>query len=450
MTPTSVAEFAQWVGGAPTGFSESAFVTTFSLDSSQVHAGDLFLAIKGARVDGHDFVSAAMASGAIGSLVERPVDGPHILVPNLVEALAKLGSHFRDSFAGPVVGITGSAGKTTTKEFVAASLSPLGQVLKTPGNRNSEFTAPLVWAELQQEHKAVVIEMAMRGFDQIAHLASFSRPQVGVITNIGFAHMEMVGSRHGIAQAKGELLEALPNEGAAILWNEDELLAWLTPLSNAQVWTFGVEPSADCQITDYEVLSWNSARVSGMCDAKQWEAIVPAAGRHIALNAAAAVLTAAVLGLDPRLAAAEIQSVKLPPMRMEVVEWNGATILLDTYNASPPSMIAAIETLADLHVEGRRFAVIGEMRELGEYSEAAHRSVGAKIGSSKLDHVLFYGPATEASIDAAIESGLRPDAVAIATCIEDVQQFLGEMRPGDAGMIKGSRALELERGLPKP
>ena len=449
MKPTAVSQFANWVGGTATGFGSDAVISSFGLDSSQVQPGDLFLAIKGARVDGHDFVPVALKSGAVGALVERPVEGPHIQVENLVMALARLASHFRSSFYGPVVGITGSAGKTTTKELVVSASKSLGPVLKTPGNRNSEYTSPLLWTDLDAEHKLVVVEMAMRGFDQIAHLASFSKPQVGLITNIGFAHLEMVGSRHGIAQAKGELLEALPIGGVAVLWHEDDMLEWLRPLSVAPVLTFGFEPGADCQITDYQAIDLNQAFIKGRCDGKQWEARIPIAGRHIALNAAAAVLTAAYLGVDPARAAHDLADVEMPPMRMEVVEQNGATILLDTYNASPPSMIAAIETMADISVEGRRFAVIGEMKELGNYSDLAHRKVGIALGKSKFQHVIFYGDATRASIEEAVANGLPSEAIKVAESIEDVRLFLEGLEPGDVALVKGSRALQLETAIPR-
>lgn len=178
-------------------------VTGFATDNREVKPGDAFLAIAGARVDGHDFVEQALAAGASLAVVERPVDGPHIHVDNLVQALARLGASFRDSFSGPVVGITGSAGKTTTKELVASALSPLGEILKTEGNRNTEFTAPLLWPQIEPETAAVVVEMSMRGFGHIAHLAAFSRPTVGIVTNIGHSHLETVGNRDGIARAKG-------------------------------------------------------------------------------------------------------------------------------------------------------------------------------------------------------------------------------------------------------
>jgi len=447
MNATPVAEFAAWIEGQAVGFDQQTQISSFALDSSSVRPGDLFLAIRGARVDGHEFVPAALSAGAVGAMTEMPVDGPYILVDNLVHALAKLAGHFRDQFEGPVIAITGSAGKTTTKEFIAGAISPMGSILKTQGNRNSEYTAPLLWTDLEPGHKAVVIEMAMRGFNQIAHLASFSKPSVGVITNIGYAHMEMVGSRHGIAVAKGELLEALPSYGTAVLWFEDDMLEWLRLWANCSVLTFGYEDGADCRITSYRALTWHSSVVEGTCNGRPWEAQIPAAGRHIAVNAAAAVLTADVMGVDPAMAALQLKSVVLPPMRMEVIERRGTTILLDNYNASPPSMIAAIETLAELPVSGRRLAVIGEMRELGEYTEAAHRSVGVALGEAHYDKVLFYGPSTVLTAEEAIRHGMTRASIAMANSIDDVESFLDEMQPGDAALVKGSRALELENAV---
>ena len=417
----------------------------FATDHREVKPGDAFLAIKGTRFDGHEFAKEAMQNGAVVVVSERPVSAPHILVPNLVDALARFGGEVRSTFDGPVIGITGSAGKTTTKEFVAAALSPLGKILRTEGNRNTEYTGPLMWAELDPDTQAVVVEMAMRGFGQIAHLAAFVKPTIGVITNIGYGHMEMVGSREGIAQAKGELLDALAPDGVAVLWAEDDYLEALKERAGSRrVVTFGTTEGADCQITDYRLLDWQVAIVSGVCMGQEWSSRLPVIGRHIALNAAAAILTAQIAGVEPAEATHHIQDAALPPMRMEIRQINGATILLDTYNASPPAMLAAIEALMELPVEGKRFAVIGEMKELGEHQERLHREVGRALNS--LDEVLFYGdPMATFAREEALSAGLP--ACCVATSIEEVAEFIRKAHPGDAVLIKGSRALELERAL---
>ncbi len=426
-----------------------ALIYGFATDHRQIKAGDAFLAIKGANFDGHEFAQAAFKAGAVVIIAERPVSAPHILVPNLVEALARFARELRSTFDGPVIGITGSAGKTTTKEFLTSALSPLGRILKTEGNKNTEYTAPLMWAALEPDTQVVVVEMAMRGFDQIAHLASFARPDIGIVTNVGYGHMEMVESREGIARAKGELIEALPPDGTAVLWAEDDYFSTLSDFAGSrQVMTFGTSETADCRITGYQPLGWESARVTGRVDGLDWEATVPVIGRHIALNAAAAVLAAYLVGVDPAEAASHIHEAKLPPMRMEVREINGASVLLDSYNASPPAVIAAIEALSELQISGRKFVVIGEMKELGEHTEKLHRVVGQMIGKAHLDRVLFYGqPMAEFAREEAIRVGLRSEHARIATSIEDVKAFLAELTPGDAALVKGSRALELERAL---
>jgi UDP-N-acetylmuramoyl-tripeptide--D-alanyl-D-alanine ligase len=423
----------------------SALVYGFATDHREVKAGDAFLAIKGARTDGHDFAAEAARAGAVVVVAERPVSAPHILVPNLVDALARFGETLRNSFAGPVIGITGSAGKTTTKEFLACALSPLGSILRTPGNRNTEYTAPLLWANLEPDTAAVVVELAMRGFGQIAHLASFTRPTIGVVTNVGYGHLEMVGSREGIARAKAELIDALPLDAPVILWQGDDFLELLKEHAGSRnVFTFGFEESADCRITGYEPQGFDKAIVTGRVNGELWTATQPALGRHIAINAAAAILVATILNVPCQEAASEIHRAALPPLRMEVREQRGVQIIIDAYNSSPPAVLAAIEALEVIPVRGKRYAVLGEMKELGEHTERLHRAVGQALG--ELDGALFYGePMIEFAMPEAIRSGL-PWAEAAAS-LENVSQFLSGLQPGDAVLLKGSRALGLERAL---
>jgi UDP-N-acetylmuramoyl-tripeptide--D-alanyl-D-alanine ligase len=289
----------------------------------------------------------------------------------------------------------------------------------------------------------------MRGFGQIAHLAAFSKPTVGVITNIGFAHLELVESREGIAVAKGELLEALGETGTSVLWHEDDYLDNLRRIAKGRVVTFGTAAGADCRIVAYRPQSWSSLEIGGSLFGKPWLAKLQAVGRHVAIDAAAAVLAASVAGVKAQDAADALQHATFPPMRMEITDMNGATVLLDTYNASPPSMIAAIQTLHDLPVLGRRMAVIGEMKELGEYTEEGHRSVGRALVEFGIDEVIFYGPAMDCGWHESIGAGANRDRFRVANSLCDVTEFLQSARSGDAVLIKGSRALELERALPR-
>jgi len=386
MQPISPEVFADLCGGTYHGPS-GLLIKGFATDSRQVAAGDLFIAIGGENVDGHEFAEASVSSGAVAVLSERTLLVPHILVGTIVDGLATYGKNLRSTFTGPVIGITGSAGKTTTKEFVAAALGSKGKVLKSEGNRNTEYTSPLIWSELESDTEFAVVEMAMRGFGQIAHLAQIASPTMGIVTNIGHAHLKQLGSRDGIAKAKGELLENLPEDGVAILWEDDDYLNHLLQSNGDRPYlTFGVSSLSDCVITGYQVESWTSAVIQGVSMGVDWQVRLPAVGRHMALDAAAAILTAHQLGIDPQEAASQIENVKLPPMRMEVKDVQGAVVLLDTYNASPASMIAAMDTLSEMPVEGRRIAILGQMLELGDVSVASHRQIGEVAIGQKHRH----------------------------------------------------------------
>jgi UDP-N-acetylmuramoyl-tripeptide--D-alanyl-D-alanine ligase len=421
----------------------------FATDSREVKPGDLFLCIKGERSDGHDYAAQALGSGAVACLAERAIDGPHILVASLVQALADFGLSRRKEFEGPVVGVTGSTGKTTTKEFTAAALSPLGLVLKSTGNRNTEYTSPLVWASLDPEHRAVVVEMGMRGFGQVAHLASLSRPTIGIVTNIGTSHVEKVGTREGIARAKSELLQALPREGRAVLWQEDQYLDTLRIAAPCPVRTFGFAQEADCRVLGYRALSWERCIVRGRLDEVVFEVELPTTGRHQALNAGAAVLAAHCAGVPVADAAASLPGAEIPPLRLQVVRYRGATIVLDTYNASPDSTVAALRTLTDVPAQGRRIAILGEMRELGDYTESGHREVGAALGVSPVDHAVLTGGPTRFIHDEALRAGFPSDKVTSFETydIANVRAFLETVQEGDVVLVKGSRALELESAL---
>lgn len=446
MKPIPLARFAKIVGGQAL-YGEGVEITGFAWDSRLVQPGDLFLAIRGENVDGHDFVPSALKAGAAASLVEREIEGPQVLVPNLVEALAEFGRHFRRAFDGPVIGITGSVGKTITKEFAAAALGCLGPVLKNPGNRNSEYTSPLIWADLTEEHRAVVTEMAMRGFGQIAHLASIAMPTIGVITNIGYSHIEMVGSRDGIARAKSELLEALPEGAPAILWQGDLYLEVLKRRCRGPVRTFGFSEDADCQILSVESADWNASVISGRLDGSPFEARLPAVGQHIALDAAAGLLAAVTAGASLDGAAERLSQAEMPTMRMEIIEFQGGTIVFDAYNSSPPSFLSALETLVSMPCKGRKLAVAGEMKELGAYSEEAHRNMGWALAHAKLDKVLFYGTPTLFSMEDFLKAGGSAKDIAMADKLEDVAEFIRQVGEGDIVLVKGSRGLELEKAL---
>ncbi len=445
--PMTVGELARRAGATLFGIEPETTFYRFALDSRDAGPGSIFLAIEGARVDGHNFVELAVANGAVTVVVEHEVEGPHILVENLVEALAKMAGTFRDEFDGTVIGITGSAGKTSTKEFLAAALSPLGKIGKTAGNRNTEFTVPLAWAELKGDEAAMIVEMSMRGFGQIAHLAKFSKPTVGIITNIGSNHAEKVGSVSGVAKAKSELFEALPSEGLAIFEHDCDFAESLRQSANCEQATFGWSTGADAQLTSYEPISWQECKFSIQIDDQIAQATIPTVGKHMAQNATAAILCAVRLGVSIHDACEALAQAELPEMRMQPVSVNGATIVLDNYNASPQSFVAAIETFASLPCKGRRIVVAGEMKELGDESKAGHEVVGVAMAKADFDRVIFYGDEMYFAMDAAKGSGMRSANTSFAKSLDEISNEMLDLQPGDTILVKGSRALELERAF---
>jgi UDP-N-acetylmuramoyl-tripeptide--D-alanyl-D-alanine ligase len=407
------------------------------------------LAIQGDRVDGHEFVESALASGAVACLVEREMLGDVIVVPNLEEALANFGRSVRDEYSGPVVGITGSNGKTTTKEFCAAALSPLGRVLKNEGNKNTQYTSPLLWAGLTPETRSVVVEMGMRGFGQIAHLAAIARPTVAVVTVVGTAHIEKVGSREGILRAKSEIFGDLVEGGVVVVWREDDFYDDLVVACPGRCMSFGASPEADCRVLGYRSDDWGRCTVRLAYQGEEAEVDLPTFGRHQALNAAAAVLASVESGVKFGEAVAALARAELPGMRLEIIERQGVTVLVDTYNASPDSTVAALEALAQGPALGRRIAILGEMKELGDFTEAGHRLVGQALARSNIDLAMLTGGPTRTIYDEARAVGMRAEQ--LTSCEEldlgRVRAFLDTAAVGDTVLIKGSRALGLESVL---
>lgn len=410
-------------------------VIGFATDSREVTPGVAFLAIRGANVDGADHAPAALAAGASVVVAERPVDGPHIVVDDLAAALARLARSYRDAMTGPVVGITGSVGKTTARSFVAAALSPLGPVVATRGNRNSEWTGPLAWAEGPRDPAAAVVEMGMRGFGQIAHLARAHGPNVGLITNIGWAHLELVESREGIARAKAELVEALPADGVAILPAEDDFLPFLRDKAGARrVLTFGRE-NGDVRLTDVQ-RDGQAMSATFAIAGHRYESTVRGVARTSALAATMGLAVATAVGVDPEAALYEMSQVQPEALRMNVVEHHGRTILMDAYNAAPDSMRAALETLSSY--PGPRYALLGAMRELGSFEADAHADLVQSLPHFGLQGVMLYAGPMIAAGGGRYSEG---------TTLNEARAWLAAIPEGAVVLVKGSRAWELERVL---
>ena len=284
---------------------------------------------------------------------------------------------------------------------------------------------------------------------EIAHLASCSRPTIGIVTNIGTSHVEKVGSRQGVFLAKSELLRALPKDGTAVVWREDDFFAEMRDAANCKVRTFGFSLEADCQVLGYRALDWEQCVVRGRLDDETFEVELNTVGRHQALNAAAAILAAHSAGVETQAAVAALPSAEHQPLRLQVMEKNGATIVLDTYNASPDSTVAALQTLADVPSTGRKIAVLGEMRELGSFTESGHRIVGRALAQTGVDLAFLTGGPTSFIAEEARMAGMPLEKLRVLEefDIEAVRSFLSEVREHDVVLIKGSRALGLEEAV---
>lgn len=431
-------------------------------DSRAVTPGCCFLGIVGERVDGNDFAVDAVSAGAALLLLTREpssstlavageFDCPVAVVDDATAALTLLASAYRDTLGAHVVGITGSSGKTTTKDLVASVLARRFATCATVGNHNNELGVPATVLAADPGTEALVVEMGMRGSGQIAHLCSFVKPHVGVVTNIGVSHMELLGSRENIMLAKSELLEALPDDGCAVLNADDPFTPGMIERfvlpRNLKVYRYGLGELADVRALDvvYDADGHPSFTVrfpsGAACDAS-----LKLQGEHNVRNALAAAAVGYVLGMTPESIAAGLMDAGPQAMRLQVRHApGGVTVLDDTYNASPDSMRAALRSMALMEGAARRIAVLGEMAELGEHAVEFHREVGAYAVAQGTDLLVTIGSGAEAVASGAIDAGLAPSDVAcFAHKAESVSFLLGQLREGDVVLVKASRVAGLE------
>jgi len=426
-------------------------------DSRQVAAGELFFALAGERVDGFAFAAQAVAAGAAAVVVQQGrgipagcADVAVIAVPDPLKALADLARFVRGRFAGHVIGVTGSNGKTTTKELIAAALRPLGAVLRTPGNFNTDVGLPLTVLSASGQEAAWVLEMAMRGRGEIALLAEIARPQIGVITNVAAAHLETLGSLEEVARAKGELYAALPAFGFAVLPADEPLIAaQASHLADRQKIHFGGPRAGEVCVLDVIPAGALGSVVRFGAWGRPVVVRLPLPGLHNARNAAAALAVSGAAGAPLLEAARALQTLTLPPHRSAPVAAGGRTILDDCYNANPASMRAALAALAASTGAGRPFAILGDMLELGPDAEVLHRQVGAAAaGVGHVAGLCAVGPLSAAMIAGARAAGLDPArAVAAATPEEAAATVAPWTRPGDWILVKASRGMKLEAAV---
>jgi UDP-N-acetylmuramoyl-tripeptide--D-alanyl-D-alanine ligase len=456
----SLAEVAQAVGASlPPGADGSATVTGVTLDSRAVAAGDLFVAVAGERVDGHDFLDAAAAAGAVAALTTRPGGPlPALVVDDTVAGLGRLAAlvHARLAAAGLLtVGITGSSGKTSTKDLLGQVLAAAGPTVSPPGSYNNDIGLPLTVLSADGDTRFLVLEMGARGVGHIARLCAVARPDVGVVLNVGSAHLGEFGSAEVIAQAKGELVEALPEAGTAVLNADDPRVAAMAGRTRARVVSTGRGGDADVRATGVTLDDGARARFTLVAGGEEHPVALQVVGGHQVANALSAAAAALAAGMTPAAVADALSEAEpRSRWRMEVTRRpDGVTVVNDAYNANPESMRAALAALAGLPA-GRRVAVLGGMAELGAGAVAEHERLGRDAVAAGVHLLVAVGPDAVGMVTGATAAGARhgegsgsdagtrvesvPDRAAALDLLSEV------LVPGDVVLVKASRSNGLE------
>lgn len=437
-----LSEIAQAVGGiAPF----EATVNDICTDTRKLEPGCLFLALRGANFDGHQFVQKAIADGAVAAVTDCPIEGcPCIVVPNTGVALLAIAAHYRRKFSPILVGVTGSVGKTTTKEMIALVLSAAFETLKTQGNLNNEIGLPKTLLHLEPNHAAAVIEMGMSHFGEIHRLSCTTQPTIGVITNIGFSHIENLGSQEGILKAKLELLDGMQPDAPLVLNADDPYLASVADtLGQHPVYTYGLK-AKHADVTAASIQEGDSTTVFEIVtrDGSRFPAVLPCVGLHNVMNALAAFCVGRICDIAPEVICKALESYQPIAFRQNIEQRGPYTVIADCYNASPDSMRAALHVLRQTKGEGRRVAVLGDMLELGTLSAKLHGMVGDMATASHLDQLFCYGKASISIANAASAAGMSvfhtEDKTELCSAIR------AYVRPGDVLLFKASRGMHLE------
>jgi UDP-N-acetylmuramoyl-tripeptide--D-alanyl-D-alanine ligase len=415
----------------------------YSIDTRLVKKGDLFFALKGEARDGHEFVKDAYGKGAAGAVVERVVQGVppefgQIVVPSVLEALQKIASHVRSLTRIPVVAITGSNGKTTTKEMVAHLLATRMVVKKSPGNFNNHIGLPLSILGLEKRDEVLVVEMGSNHRGEIARLCEIAKPQVGAVTNIGRAHIGLFGSIEAIAAEKTDLVRSLGPDGRAVVNADDQALMAALEETGVAVTRFGIDAPAEFRASDVRMTDGLGAAFT----VKGSTITLGSSGIHNVYNALAAIAAASLFGVSVDEAARALPGYQ--PMRMRVASYGGITLIDDTYNANPDSVAAALDVLSLMRA-ARRVFIMGEMLELGPASERLHREVGSYVAASGIDLFIGIGGFTRKAVEEAMVRGMKPVKVLYFDTKADAKQALQQaIKQDDVVLVKASRMAGLE------
>jgi UDP-N-acetylmuramoyl-tripeptide--D-alanyl-D-alanine ligase len=448
-------ELLNATGGTPLAGGHGWTCRGVSTDTRTLEKGNLFVALAGERFDGHDWLAAAVGKGSAALLIRterwrthsQDLEGVSVIgVADTLEALGQIARAWRRRFPVPVVAITGSSGKTSTKEMVTAIAARTRRVLATPGNLNNLIGLPQTLLMLNRDHQLAVVEMGTNSPGEIARLAAIAEPGIGLITNIGPAHLEGLGSLEAVREEKGALFTALAGRGTAVLNQDDEQIAVLARRWRGDRVTFGLTPGAEVTACRIGPAGPQGIGFTLLCRGTAAPVHLPVPGRHNVTNALAAAAVATALGIDPGTIAAGLADYRPIPGRLEIRPLaNGTTLIIDTYNANPASVREALRTLEELRGKGRSFAVLGDMLELGPQAEALHREIGKALAAAGVDRVLLKGTLSRATAAGAIRQGMGPDRIAFFEEPADVLSLLeSDLQKGDWLLVKGSRKMRLE------
>lgn len=445
MEKMSLAEIIQAVDGS-FGFPVDTMVSAISTDTRKITKDSVFVALKGERFDGHDFAAEAMKLGAAAVIAERPVEGAKcIIVDSSAKALLDLANFYRRKFDIPLIGITGSVGKTTTKDMIAYVVSRKYKTLKTQGNFNNEIGLPQTLFGLDRSYEAAVIEMGMSHFGEISRLSMCACPTCAVITNIGVSHIENLGTQENILKAKLEILDGAEYGAPLILSRDDKFLAGAEIHGGRKTVYYSVKKK-DCQVFAAEIENGeNSVSFTVNYPGGRISAVVNCPGEHNVKNALAAFCVGLELGIEPEEIVRGIAEYRPEGMRQNITEKNGIKFILDCYNAAPDSMKASLAVLAQTHTDGRKYAVLGDMLELGKNSRQYHRTVGKYAAASDADMLLCYGENSAYYIEGAVQSGFSEDSCRLFSDRKELTVYLKKiLEKGDTVLVKGSRGMRLE------
>ncbi len=447
MDKLSLKEVAQ-VTGAEVNSDAEIFFEGVSTDSRKIKAGMLFVALKGENCNGESFAKDAFKKGALAVLVSKTAkripDGIVLKVDDTLEAYRQIAGAWRDRFQIPIVAVTGSNGKTTTKDLTAAALNGLGHVQKTSGNFNNEVGVPMTLLELNDRHKAAVVEIGMRGLGQIESLAEVVKPTIGIVTNVSEAHIELLGSIENIAKAKGELVEAIQAGGTIILNADNQHTLGMKNIAGdgVKVLTYSLDKDADFVAKDILIGSVSTEFTLDF-HGKNYDFEIPMLGRHNVSNALAAIAAGYACGLTVPEVQRGFSTLTTTKMRYEVIRRDGLTIINDAYNASPASMRAAIRTTSEVY-DGRLIAVLGDMLELGNISEKVHREIGVDLVEYKFDTLITLGELGKFIAAGARDAGLK-NIYSFDTHEDAARKILELVRDGDTILFKASHVMHMEK-----